>query len=72
VFGDVDHPGIGMLRTPASPLKFPTDPAVAPAPAPLLGMHTDEVLADVLQLSEAEIAALHDDGVVASDVTVGG
>ena len=23
VFGDVDHPGIGTLRTPASPLQFP-------------------------------------------------
>lgn len=66
VFGDVDHPGIGTLRTPASPLKFPTEPPIAPAPAPLLGMHTDEVLADVLNLSPAEIGALHDDGVVAS------
>jgi 2-methylfumaryl-CoA isomerase len=71
VFGDVVHPGIGLLRTPASPLKFPTEPPVAPAPAPLLGMHTDEVLADVLDLSTSEIGALHDDGVVASDVAVG-
>ena len=36
-----------------------------PAAAPLLGMHTDEVLADVLGLSPAEIGRLHDDGVVA-------
>ena len=71
MFGDVVHPGIGMLRTPASPLKFPTEPPVAPAAAPLLGMHTDEVLADVLDLSTTEIAKLHDDGVVASDVPVG-
>jgi 2-methylfumaryl-CoA isomerase len=68
VFGDVDHPGIGLLRTPASPLKFPTEPPVAPAPAPLLGMHTDEVLAGVLALSPKEIGVLHDDGVVASAV----
>ena len=33
-----------------------------PAPAPLLGTHTDEVLADVLGLSPAEIGRLHDDG----------
>ena len=30
VFADVDQPGIGSLRTPASPLRFPTDPPVAP------------------------------------------
>ncbi len=71
VFGDVDHPGIGMLRTPASPLKFPTEPPIAPAPAPLLGMHTDDVLADVLDLSPTEIGKLHDEGVVASAVEVG-
>jgi 2-methylfumaryl-CoA isomerase len=65
VFGDVDQPGIGTLRTPASPLRFPENPPVPPLAAPLLGMHTDEVLADVLGLSDREIARLHDDGVVA-------
>jgi 2-methylfumaryl-CoA isomerase len=68
VFADVEHPGIGMLRTPSSPLRFPTEPAVPPASAPLLGMHTDEVLDDVLGLSSAEIGTLHDDGIVASAV----
>ena len=68
VFGDVDHPGIGTLLTPASPLRFPTDPPFPPAPAPLLGTHTDEVLDAVLGLSPAEIGRLHDDGVVASEV----
>ena len=52
-------------------MKFPTEPPVPPAAAPLLGMHTDEVLADVLDLSASEIGKLHDDGVVASDVAVG-
>jgi 2-methylfumaryl-CoA isomerase len=68
VFDEVVHPGIGPLRTPASPLRFPTDPAVPPASAPLLGMHTDDVLDSVLGLSPAEIGALHDDGVVAAAV----
>ena len=31
MFGDVDHPGIGALLTPASPLRFPTDPPYPPA-----------------------------------------
>ncbi|MDB5464273.1 MAG: L-carnitine dehydratase/bile acid-inducible protein, partial [Phenylobacterium sp.] len=34
-------------------------------PAPRLGQHTDEVLAQVLGMSGAEIAKLHDAGVVA-------
>jgi 2-methylfumaryl-CoA isomerase len=65
VFGTVDHPGIGELLTPASPVRVPNDPPVPPAPAPLLGTHTDEVLEDVLGLSPAEIGALHDAGLVA-------
>jgi 2-methylfumaryl-CoA isomerase len=65
VFGTVDHPGIGELLTPASPVRVPHDPPVPPAPAPLLGTHTDEVLEDVLGLSPAEIGALHDGGLVA-------
>jgi 2-methylfumaryl-CoA isomerase len=65
VFADVDQPGVGVLRTPASPLRFPADPPVAPLAAPLLGMHTDEVLADVLGMSSAEIGRLHDARLVA-------
>jgi 2-methylfumaryl-CoA isomerase len=66
VFGNVDHPGIGRLLTPATPLRFPEEPAVPPATAPLLGMHTDEVLSDVLGMTDTEIGRLHDDGLVAT------
>ena len=65
VFASVDHPGIGPLLTPASPMRFPAEPPVPPATAPLLGAHTDEVLADVMGLSATEIGRLHDDGLVA-------
>ena len=65
MFATVDQPGIGPLLTPASPLRFPDEPPVAPGIAPLLGRHTDEVLADVMGLSAAEIGRLHDDGLVA-------
>jgi len=36
----------------------------APTPAPKLGTHTDEVLADLLGMSSGEIARLHDAGLV--------
>ena len=67
VFGPVDHPGIGELLTPASPIRIPDMPPVPPASAPLLGTHTDEVLVDVLGLSSAEVGRLHDEGLVASE-----
>ena len=33
--------------------------------APLLGEHTDEILATILGLSDSEIGQLHDTGIVA-------
>ena len=69
LFGEVDQPGIGRTLTPASPLEF-TAASLAPGrlpplAAPRLGGHTDEILADLLGLSAAEIGKLHDAGVVA-------
>jgi len=45
--------------------SIPQDERGPPVPAPRLGQHTDEVLAEVLGLGSAEIARLHDQGVVA-------
>jgi 2-methylfumaryl-CoA isomerase len=66
MFSMVEHPGIGTYLTPGSPLDFSSVPRVPVAPAPLLGQHTEEVLAGVLGLGAAEIGRLHDAGVVAS------
>jgi 2-methylfumaryl-CoA isomerase len=63
LFQRVDHPGIGPLVTPGSPIRS-SDP-VDPAAAPRLGTQTDEILADVLGLTDLEIGRLHDDGLVA-------
>ncbi|WP_320671900.1 CoA transferase [Patulibacter defluvii] len=65
MFAEVDQPGAGRYLSPASPLDFSAVPRVPVAPAPRLGEHTDQVLLDVLGLSEAEVGRLHDDGVVA-------
>ena len=43
----------------------PQDERLPPRRAPRLGEHTDEVLAEVLRLSSAEIGKLHDAGTVA-------
>ncbi|HXT43219.1 MAG TPA: CoA transferase [Pseudonocardiaceae bacterium] len=68
MFAEVDQPGVGTYLAPGSPLAFSADDRVPPAPAPLLGQHTDEILAGLLGLSAAQIGRLHDDGVVTGPV----
>lgn len=65
LFERVEQPGIGSYLVPSNPMYFGGVEREAPRPAPLLGQHTDEILADTLGLSGSEIAQLHDDGVVA-------
>lgn len=65
LFADVEHPETGEYLTPGPPLRFPAESTTDPGPAPRLGQHTDEVLAEVLGLSSTDIARLHDDQVVA-------
>jgi len=64
MFAEVEHPGVGRYLMPGSPLHFGAVPRVPVRRAPTLGEHTDEVLAEVLGLSSAEIGRLHDAGVV--------
>ena len=65
MFEILEQPGIGRYPVPGSPLSFSAHPREAPAPAPALGAHTEEILADVARLPEGEIARLFDEGVVA-------
>ena len=65
MFGEIEQPGIGAYPAPASPLDFTGLERGETAPAPELGQHTDEILDAILGLSGAEIARLHDKGVVA-------
>lgn len=64
IFSLVDQPGIGRYLVPGQPMSFSAVTRLPAAPAPRLGQHTDEILADVLGLSDGEIGKLHDDGVV--------
>ena len=61
----VEQAGIGSYLMPGTPLDFSHVDRLPAKPAPRLGEHTDEILLDVLGLSEAEVGALHDDGIVA-------
>jgi 2-methylfumaryl-CoA isomerase len=65
MFAEIEHPGVGTYLAPASPLDFSAVERVPPRRAPALGEDTEAVLAEVLGLGEAEIARLHDRGIVA-------
>ena len=65
LFALVDQPGIGRYVMPGLPMDFSAEPRRPTRPAPLLGEHTDAVLAEVLGLSSAEIGRLHDERIVA-------
>jgi 2-methylfumaryl-CoA isomerase len=66
LFQEVRHPSGLSYPAPGAMATVPQDPRSDVRPAPRMGEHTDEVLADVLGMSAGEIARLHDDGVVAS------
>ncbi|MBF6621342.1 MAG: CoA transferase [Patulibacter sp.] len=65
MFQEIEQPGVGRYLAPASPLDFDAAPRVPVRRAPLLGEHTEEILAEVAGLTPAEIGRLHDQGIVA-------
>jgi len=65
VFATVEHPSGFTYATPGSAATFSGLERDTPARSPRLGEHTDEVLADVLGLSNTEISDLHDRSIVA-------
>ena len=68
MFAELDQPGIGRYLVPGSPLDFGALPREAPRPAPILGEHTDEVLADLLHMSSGEIGRLRDKRIVGGPI----
>lgn len=65
MFAEVEQPGVGTYRMPGTPLRFAGAARTPVRRAPLLGEHTEEILAGVLGLSATEIGRLHDAGTVA-------
>ncbi|MFT3803069.1 MAG: CoA transferase [Burkholderiaceae bacterium] len=66
MFSMVSHPSGATYLTPGYPAALSVTPRQPARSAPDLGQHTEEVLADRMKLSAAEIGRLHDAGVVAS------
>jgi CoA:oxalate CoA-transferase len=64
MFVEVDQPGAGDFKVVNSPLKFSRTPAAVSGHAPSLGENTDELLRDLLGVSETELSVLRATGVV--------
>jgi CoA:oxalate CoA-transferase len=60
----LEHPKAGPIRVTGLPLKLSETPGAIHSPPPLLGQHTQEVLADWLQIGTREVEGLRQEGVV--------
>lgn len=62
---EIEHPTCGPMKLINTPIKYSfSKPSIRTAP-PTLGQHTDEILKDVLGMSEGDIESLRSEGVVA-------
>ncbi|MBI9086148.1 MAG: CoA transferase [Desulfobacterales bacterium] len=61
---EVVHEKIGPMKVIASPINYSKTPDEIRTPPSLLGEHTDEILAGVLNLSETDIAALKEKSII--------
>lgn len=66
VFSALHQPGLGTFPVPGLPTDFGALERQAPQVAPVLGAHTEEVLADHLGYSSSQIASLFDNGTASS------
>lgn len=64
LFGDIEQPGIGRVRSARGPLAYGGSVTLPPNAAPVLGSNTADVLADVLGLSSDDIDGLHGRGII--------
>jgi crotonobetainyl-CoA:carnitine CoA-transferase CaiB-like acyl-CoA transferase len=64
MFVEIDHPKAGKLKMTGNQIKLKNRKIEKFEPAPLLGQHTEEILRDLLNMSDEEIRNSVDSGVV--------
>jgi CoA:oxalate CoA-transferase len=64
MFVKVHHPVVGQMTQPGFPIKFSETKGDFSQPSPSLGEHTDEILSEILELSEDQIQELKNSGIV--------
>ena len=60
----IDHPELGEIVVPTTPLRLHGTDKVAAGPSPTIGQHNAEIYGGWLGLSAAEIAELKENGVI--------
>src|SRR5437016_10417990 len=60
----IDHPELGEIVVPATPLRLHGTDKVEPGPSPTIGQHNTEIYGGWLGLSSSEIAELRETGVI--------
>ena len=63
LFPELQHPELGTYRTVNAPMRFQSADVRPRGPAPTVGEHTEQILREA-GLSQPEIQALFDDGIV--------
>jgi crotonobetainyl-CoA:carnitine CoA-transferase CaiB-like acyl-CoA transferase len=61
---EVEHPSAGKIKMAGIPVKYSDTKASVYRPPPLLGEHTDEILAEVLGYDKLRIDELRTDGII--------
>lgn len=63
ILSEIEQPGVGQMLAASAPWRW-DGAQTSPEPAPLLSADTEQVLSDMLGLTDAEIGRLHSQGVV--------
>jgi crotonobetainyl-CoA:carnitine CoA-transferase CaiB-like acyl-CoA transferase len=61
---EIDHPDLGRITVPTSPLRFHGADKVKTTPSPKVGQHNAEVYGDWLGLTAGEIEELKAEGAI--------
>jgi crotonobetainyl-CoA:carnitine CoA-transferase CaiB-like acyl-CoA transferase len=61
---ELDHPKAGPIRVTGVPIKLSDTPGAVDRPPPVLGEHTTEILREWLNMSEAQVDKLREEGVL--------
>ena len=64
MLAEIEHPELGPITLPTSPLRLHGLEKAPAAPSPTVGQHNDEIYGGWLGLSAAELRALREEGAI--------